>query len=292
MFRRYSLVGALFLGWIAIASGQGQDSPSLASALERAERFDAAMGQQPQLAAKWLDGDRLAYSPAGKAPWTVLEAATGRVLQAEVNDAAVGGPGPAAGLPLGLASFGPVNAEPATSGPWTTRMTNNDVIVSDSAGATRLTLSGAENYGWGVPPRAWSHDRRVFIALRRDVRKVHRVPIVDYGSAVERVTYAPYPKTATPLPVEELHIVDPEEGVARPVQLDTRDAYIWFLGWRRTVAEAVVMRMSRTGKRLDLFAIKASGATRLLAHDERPATFVAALDFSTTDWPWQVTALA
>jgi dipeptidyl aminopeptidase/acylaminoacyl peptidase len=59
-----------------------------------------------------------------------------------------------------------------------------------------------------------------------------------------------------------------------------------------TVSEAIVMRMSRTGKRLDLFAIEGStGATRLLAYDERPATFVAALDFSTTDWPFQVTPL-
>jgi dipeptidyl aminopeptidase/acylaminoacyl peptidase len=51
------------------------------------------------------------------------------------------------------------------------------------------------------------------------------------------------------------------------------------------------MRLSRTGKRLDLFAIEASGETRLLAYDERPATFVAGLEFSTADWAWQVTAL-
>jgi hypothetical protein len=51
--------------------------------------------------------------------------------------------------------------------------------------------------------------------------------------------------------------------------------------------------MSRTGKRLDFFAIQgATGATRLLASDERPATFVAALDFSTADWPVQVTPLS
>jgi pimeloyl-ACP methyl ester carboxylesterase len=81
MLGRYSLTGALFLGWIAIASAQGQDSPSLSRALDRAERFDAAMGQQPQLTAKWLAGDRLAYSPAGKAPWTVLEGATGFALR-------------------------------------------------------------------------------------------------------------------------------------------------------------------------------------------------------------------
>jgi len=190
-----------------------------------------------------------------------------------------------------MASFGPANQKPVNSGPWTAKMTNGDLTVSDTAGATRIKLSGAENYGWGLPPRAWNYDRRLFIAVRRDTREIHRVPIVDYSSAVESVTFAPYPKTGTPLPVDELYIVDPAAAVARPVKLDTRDATIWLLGWRSTVAEAIVMRLSRTGKRLDLFAIEPTGATRLLAYDERPATFVAALEFSTGDWPWQVTAL-
>lgn len=293
MSGRYSRVGALLLLWVPIAAAQGQDSAPLARALERAERFDAAMGPTPQPIAKWLGGDRLAYSPAGTAPWTVLDASTGQVLESEVADAAVGGPGPPSAPPLGMAYFGPANSGPADPGPpaWTARPANNDLIVSDTAGATRLELPGAQNYAWGLAPNAWSRDRQFFVAVRRDVREIHRVPIVDYSSAVERVTYAPYPKTGTPLPVEELHIVDPAAAVARPVQLDTRDAYIWVLGWRRTVSEALVMRMSRTGKRLDLFAIEATGATRLLAHDERPETFVAALDFSSADWVWQVTPL-
>ena len=288
-------VGALLLLWAPIAIAQGQDSPSLARALERAERFDAALTPKPQPLAKWMGGDRLAYSPTGGAPWSVLEAATARVLESGVADGAVGGPGPAAGLPLGLAYF---SASNSASPSWTARTANNELTVSDTAGVARLKLPGAQNYGWSLPPNAWSRDGRVFVALRRDVREIHRVPIVDYGSALERVTYSPYPKTGTPLPVDELHIVDladaaagPAALVARPVQLDTKDATVWFLGWRRTVAEALVLRLSRTGKRLDLFAIQATGATRLLAFDERPATFVGALDFTTADWPWQVIPL-
>ena len=292
VFRRYSRAGALVLSLGPIATALGQDSLRLARALERADRFDAAMGPRPQPTAKWLGADRLGYSPTGKAPWTVLDAATARVEQSEVDDAAVGGPGPAMAMPLGLASFGP-DSPPANPGGWTAQTANGDLVVSDAAGATRLKLSGAPNYGWSLAPRAWNYDGRYFIALRVDNREVHRVPIVDYSTAVERVTYAPYPKTGTPLPVTELHIVDPAATtpVARPVQLDTRDATIWMLGWRSTVAEAIVMRLSRTGKRLDLFAITATGATRLLASDERPATFVGALDFTTTDWAWQVTQL-
>ena len=288
MFGRRWRAGALLLLWTSVATAQGQDSPGLARALERAERFDGALGAKPQPTAKWVGGDRLAYSPTGGAPWNFLEASTGRVLESEVTDGAVGGPGPAASLPLGLAYLSEGNSG-STS--WTARPVENDLIVSDTAGATRLRLPGAQNHAWGLAPNAWNRDRRLFIAIRRDVREIHRVPIVDYGSALERVTYSPYPKTGTPLPVEELHIIDPAAAVARPVQLDTRDASIWFLWWRRTVSEALVLRLSRTGKRLDLFAIEATGATRLLAYDERPATFVGALDFTTSDWAWQVIPL-
>jgi dipeptidyl aminopeptidase/acylaminoacyl peptidase len=292
MFDRYLRVGALFLCWVSITSAQSQDSPRVASALARAEKFDAAIGPKPQPTAKWVSGDRLAYSPSGAAPWTIFEAATGRVLESEVTDAKVGGAGSTVGPPLGMLYFGAGNAGPVNSGPWTTQVTNGNLVVSDNAGATRLTLAGAPNYGWGVAPLGWSRDQRFFVAVRTDSREIHRVPIVDYSTALERVTYAPYPKTGTPLSVTELHVVDPAAGVARPVKLDTRDASVWMLGWRRTVSEAVVMRLSRTGKRLDLLAIEgATGATRLLAFDERPETFVGALDFTTSDWPLQVTPL-
>src|SRR4051812_41053865 len=159
MFDRYLRLGALFLCSVAIVSAQGQDAPTLTLALERAEKFDVALGlgmtQQP--IAKWLAGDRLAYSPAGKAPWTILEAPTGRVLESDANDAAVGGPGPGGGLPLGLASFGTADPGAANSGLYTARIAGDgDLIVSDPAGATRLTLAGAQDYGWGLAPRAWS----------------------------------------------------------------------------------------------------------------------------------------
>ncbi|MDQ3346602.1 MAG: S9 family peptidase [Acidobacteriota bacterium] len=164
--------------------------------------------------------------------------------------------------------------------------------MSDATGATQLRLPGVPRYGWGTPPQGGNRDRRIFVAFRTDQRALHTIPIVDYSSPLERVTYSNYPKTGTPLPVTELHIVDPAAATTRPVKLDTRDAYVFFLGWRRTVSDALVMRMSRSGKRLELFAIEAgTGATRLLAYDERPATFVAALDFSTADWQWQVIPL-
>lgn len=282
----------IVVSWVPAATVKGQDSLRLANALQRAERYYDAMGPKPQPAAKWLDADRIAYSPTGMAPWTVLDAATQRVVSPNAADTEVGGPGPGFRPPLGLAYFGAGNFPPANSGPWTTRVANGELVVLDSGGTTRLKLPGAQNYEWNLPPLAWSRDHRLFVATRVDSRDVHRVPIVDYSSAVERVTMAPYPKTGTPLPVTELYIVDPSSSVSRPVQLDTRDAYIWFLGWRHTVSEAIVMRLSRTGKKLDLFAVNgATGAARVLVSDERPSTFVGALDFITGDWPSQVTPL-
>jgi dipeptidyl aminopeptidase/acylaminoacyl peptidase len=277
-------VGVLALCWVALASAQTQDPPQLARLLERAQQFDELMGPKPQPAAKWLAGDRLAYSPTGNAPWTIIDASTARVLESDVAEAAVAGPPP--GPPGGLGYFAQGNS---AASPWSAKAAVNDLIVLDSDGAVRLQLSGAANHGWSVAPNGWSRDRRFFVAIRRDTREIHKVPIVDYSSAIERVSFAPYPKSGTAVPVEELHMVDPAAAKSRPVQLDTRDASIWFLGWRRTVTEAIVMRLSRDGKRLDLFAIEAAtGATRLLARDDRPETFVGALDFTTADWPLQV----
>ncbi len=258
-------------------------------ALERAEQYYVAVGPKALPVAKWLDGDRLAYAPAGKAPWTVVEAATGRVLQTDAGDGAVGGPGPSA---PDYGPWGPQSSANAGRPFWTARTVNTDLVVSDADGVTRLTLPGAPQYGWGTPPQGGNRNRKVFVAVRTDQRAIHTIPIVDYSTPLESVGYASYPKTGTPLPVTELHIVDPAAGKSRPVKLDTRDAYVFFLGWRAKGSEALAMRMSRSGKRLDLFAIDpATGATRLLAFDERPATFVAALDFSVTDWQWQVTPL-
>lgn len=288
----YAWASIVLLSWVPSSTAAAQDSARLASALQRAERYFDAMGPKPQPVAKWISPDRIAYSAGGRAPWTVIEAATQRVISSEAPDAEVGGPGPGLQFPLGLAYFGAGNSAAPGSGPFKTQLANGGLLVVDSSGATRLKLEGAENYQWNIPPLAWSRDNKFFAAMRVDSRNVHTVPIVDYSSPVERVTMAPYPKTGTPLPVTELYIVDPESAVSRPVQIDTKDAYVWFLGWRRTVPEAIVMRLSRTGKRLDLFAVNAAtGAARALASDERAATFVGALDFITGDWPSQVTPL-
>jgi dipeptidyl aminopeptidase/acylaminoacyl peptidase len=232
----------------------------------------------------WQSGDRLAFSPTGAAPWSILDAASARVLE---SNATASPPGPAP-VPILNRGLGPYD----NARRWEANAASGDLVVTDNRGGTSLRVPGAQNYNWAVyGDMSWNADGNLFFAMRIDEREVHRIPIVDYSTGIERVTYASYPKNGTPLPVNELYVVDPAKGEARPAKLDTRDAYVWYLGWRPTVSEALVMLMSRDGKRLELFAIAPDGSTRLLAHDERPNSFVAALDFSTENWLWQMIPL-
>src|SRR5690349_19648194 len=141
--RRFVRFAVVVLSWIPVAVTRGQDSASLARALERADRFEMAISPKPQPTAKWLDGNRLAYSPVAKAPWTIFEAPRMRVLDSAAGDAAVGGPGPAMELPLGLAYLGFASPQPPKAGRpvWNAREEGDDLIVSDTAGVARVKLS-------------------------------------------------------------------------------------------------------------------------------------------------------
>lgn len=151
-------------------------------------------------------------------------------------------------------------------------------------------LANAPDTAWEVRPEGWHPGGRWLAAIRSTSQGVHRVPVIDYSRPLERVEPAEYPKSGTPLPVQTVHVVDAEGGGVRQVELDTRDAYLWIAGWRAEPAELLVMRMTRTGKQLDLLAIDpADGSSRVLARDARPETSVAALDFATGGWTNQVT---
>ncbi len=117
---RYGVVVALFLWLVPVASAHGQDSPQLARALERAEQYYIAIGPKPAPTAKWLAGDRLAYSDAAKAPWEIIEASTARVVESDASDAAVGGPGLSATAALPRWMVPTASTSPA----WTVRSDN------------------------------------------------------------------------------------------------------------------------------------------------------------------------
>jgi dipeptidyl aminopeptidase/acylaminoacyl peptidase len=161
-----------------------------------------------------------------------------------------------------------------------------------SAEGRKLEREGEEHWGWRIPDSPWSPDGRYLAVWREDLRGVHKVPVVDYSSALERVTWVPYAKTGTPLPRMELHVVEVATGRvtrAAPSEGETHD---WFIGWRPDGSEALSLHLSRDGKRLDLTAVEpASGKRRRVVREERPETFVAGLDLAVGGWASQVKPL-
>jgi dipeptidyl aminopeptidase/acylaminoacyl peptidase len=164
--------------------------------------------------------------------------------------------------------------------------------VVDGAGRTLVERGGEESYEWQIPPWAWSPDGRFLMIWRSDARGVHRIPIVDYTTGLEKVTMVPYSKVGTPLLRSELYVVEPGTGTVTRVPPEEGETYDWFAGFRPDGREALVLHLSRDGKRLDLSAVDpATGKTRLVLREERPETFVGALDFATEGWALQVTPL-
>ncbi|RYZ36651.1 MAG: S9 family peptidase [Myxococcaceae bacterium] len=164
--------------------------------------------------------------------------------------------------------------------------------VLDARGTARVGRAGTEDNAWRVPPSAWSPQGRFLAVWREDTRGVHRIPLVDYGTALEKVTFAPYSKTGTPLMRSELHFVTMETGQVTPVPREAAEGYDWFAGWRPDGSEALVLQLSRDGKRLDLVAVEpTTGKHRRVLREERPETFVGALDFAVDGWSRQVKPL-
>ena len=164
--------------------------------------------------------------------------------------------------------------------------------VVDAKGATRLERASTEDSPWRLPEAAWSPQGRFLAVWRDDMRGMHRIPVVDYSTPLEKVSWVPYSKTGTPLMRSELHFVSMETGQVTPAPGEATEGYDWFAGWRPDGSEALVLHLSRDGKRLDLVAVEpATGKRRCVLREERKETFVAALEFSVGGWSQQVKPL-
>lgn len=180
---------------------------------------------------------------------------------------------------------------PAPGGAWAAAVRQGNLEVRDAAMGLRLEKAGEPDYGWAIPDKAWSPDGRRLAVWRTDQRALHRIPIVAYDGGLERLTMVPYAKVGTPLPVQELYVVDPSDGSMVRIPPADGDGYDWFVGWRSDGQAALVLHLSRDGKRLELAAVDLAGQRRLLVREERPETNVADLDFIAEDWGVQVTPL-
>ncbi len=165
-------------------------------------------------------------------------------------------------------------------------------VVRSADGSKVVERGGEEHLGWRIPEAPWSPDGRFLAVWREDLRGVHKVPVVDYSSALERVTWTPYAKSGTPLPRSELHLVEVATGRVTQIAPGKEETHDWFLGWRPDGSEALSLHLTRDGKRMDLMAVEpASGKRRRVLREERPETFVAGLDLAVGGWAKQVKLL-
>lgn len=172
------------------------------------------------------------------------------------------------------------------------RGTRDGMEVVDGSGRSVFSLVDEEDRKWMLPEKAWSPGGEVLLAWRNDTRQVHRLPVVDYEGALERVRQVPYSKVGTPLEVAELHVINPRAREVRRLAVTDDEGYSFFAGWRKGAHEALILHLSRDGKRLDLFGVDpGSGQTRRILREERPETFVGDLGFIGGDWAGQVTPL-
>lgn len=239
---------------------------------------------------------------------------TGEPVQPSNLDFRIAADGMAIAFPLGDRAFslsleGGRIAELATNDVEALRL-NRDLSVSPTGqavaeqrgpgfavrttdGRDLVARPGGGSETWRIPESAWSPDGRFLLVWRDDASGVHTIPVVDYESAIERVTATPYPKVGTPLVPVELDIVEPATGAIARVALPRSEGYARLAGWRPDGTEALVLLLSRDGKRLDLFGVRpATGEVRLILSERRPESFVGALDFVVDTWPFQVTPLS
>ena len=282
--------------------------------------------------ARWLPGDRVLYrveTGTGRGGFLVIDAKTGRqrtiISAAALKERTGGGEpasfpwfiapdsqrillqGPSGGWALSIAdgTVTPADTtEPtvrAASMPQVVAAQGNRILavprengfaILDSTGRMILERAGEDRYEWELSARSWSPDGGKLLVWRNDSRNVHTIPIVEYGTGVERVEMVPYTKTGTPLVKAELYLVDPANDQVKQVELPAGEHYDYLVGWRPDGSEAFVLSLSRNGKQLDLLAVKASdGTVRRILREERPESFVAALEFPFTTSRWQVTPL-
>lgn len=177
-----------------------------------------------------------------------------------------------------------IDARFAPGSKLVTYVRGNNLYVYDLAqGQERaLTHDGAGTLSYGTAEFVaqeelkrntgywWSPGARYIAYTRVDESDVPLVSRYDYGA--EGVTVVPqrYPFAGGPNAKVTLQIMDAGTGKVASVNLgDPAGYYLARVDWRRDGSEALVQRLSRDQKRLDLLAVNpATGAVRTLLTEE------------------------
>ena len=145
-----------------------------------------------------------------------------------------------------------------------------------------ITSGGTQDFAWDVETARWSPDSKRLAVFKRDRREVHKVPVVHWLGVEESVDWEPLPKAGGALERYELYIVDVASRHAVRADLgDTRDDHFYPLRWRQDGREALVLRMDRPYRRLDLLAVDPESGHVRVVLTETTDTFLGALRFTT-----------
>ncbi len=152
-------------------------------------------------------------------------------------------------------------------------------------GDTVLAERASEDDVWMLEPECWTTDGEAVFAWKLDISGVHRVPVIDFSSAVEALDEFPYVKSGEPMATFEVVIFDRATKERTVVDLGPdEERYVFVLGWREGDEELLLLRMNREATRLELMAAnRATGASRVILTDQQE-TFVGGLDFITGGW--------
>lgn len=172
-------------------------------------------------------------------------------------------------------------------------LAEGDVItVTERDGGRRIVTQNTDPISWRLAEKPWSPDSRLLALWRDDASDVQRIPVLDVGGGAEKVTMAPYARTGTPLVRSMLHMFAPDTGLIIEQKTASGEDYGWLADWLPDSSAALVLRMARDGKRLDLMAhAGVSGQVRRLIRELRPKTFVAGLDFALEGWADQLVVM-
>jgi dipeptidyl aminopeptidase/acylaminoacyl peptidase len=166
------------------------------------------------------------------------------------------------------------------------------VTLRDAAGRPTMTRPAAPGRYWELPQQPWSPNSRYLLAWQVDQRGMHTLPLIDYSKVIETSSSVPYAKVGTPLARLSLFAIDRSSARLRRLAIPADEGYLFLAGWR-DATRALVLHLSRDGKRLRLFEVDAGGApARLVLTEERADSFVGDLNFVSDSWQFQVTPLA
>jgi dipeptidyl-peptidase-4 len=166
---------------------------------------------------------------------------------------------------------------PTPDGAWLATLTGSNLAIRSAYdGRTEtITSDGTDEFAWTSKGAVWSPDGYEVATRKIDKRKVPYIPLVHWLKPVEEVEWVHYTKAGSPIPQEEMYIVD--RVSRRAVRVDTGtalDESLAVAAWRPDKSEVLIYRHNRTNSRLDLLAAHPDTGTTRPVLTESTNTFL------------------